>query len=367
MGINKAPYPPIVDSWTQTTVIGENIRINFSLSAYSNITDIRTDAILVDIVNSENNESVINYAANQGCPRLITNLQIDENNKYYVEIDTRLIDVVVGGLYKIQLRFCSSEITASRQSIQSNPESDIWSDYISDFSTVTLVKFITRPILELKEFLDVGAKADYIISMASFSIIGKLTFGDNETDESLSCYKIELFENMLTAATENDTLIVDTDFIYPDTKELNTIFYVVKKDLKNHGNYFMKITYITSSGYQETKEYFFTVEYNTNITTLPPFVFTEMDTEDGSVKITIKGQENSNYKGFYILRRTSSLSNFSEWEDLKYFRNEENIPIPETEVIDYLVQTGVFYRYQVIPMDEAGYRGLWADFIEREP
>ena len=82
MGINKAPYPPIVDSWTQTTVIGENIRINFSLSAYSNITDIRTDAILVDIVNSENNESVINYAANQGCPHLITNLQIDENNKY---------------------------------------------------------------------------------------------------------------------------------------------------------------------------------------------------------------------------------------------------------------------------------------------
>ena len=49
MGINKAPYPPIVDSWTQTTVIGENIRINFSLSAYSNITDIRTDAILVDV------------------------------------------------------------------------------------------------------------------------------------------------------------------------------------------------------------------------------------------------------------------------------------------------------------------------------
>lgn len=359
MGLNKAPYPPIVDSWSQTTVIGDDIKINFSLSAYANLTEIRTDAILVDIVNSDNNESVVNYAANQGRTQLIANLQTDENNKYYVNIDTRLIDVVVGGTYKIQLRFCSSAITAPRQDIQANPANDAWRDYISDYSTVTLVKFITRPVLELKEFLDVGTRANYTISTASFTVIGRLIFGE-ETDESLSCYKIRIYENMVSKATESDNVIIDTNYIYPDSKELNTLFYVVKKDLKNHGNYLMKISYETSSGYQASKDYSFSVEYNTNITTLPPYLFTELDEEDGSIKITIKGQQDSNYKGFYILRRTSSLSNFMEWDDLKFFRNENETPIPESEIIDYLTQTGVFYRYKVIPMDEAGYRGLWA-------
>lgn len=361
MKINRAPYPPIVDDWMHTFVMGDNIKINFSLSAYSNIEDIRTDLILIDIVNSDNNESVIDYAANQGYSQLITNLQIDENNKYYIEISTRLLNIVAGGLYKIQLRFCSSQVTASKQNFQQSLQNGSWNDYISDFSKITLIKIIARPTLELKEFLDVGAKANYIISTAFFSIIGRLKFEDEDGSESLSCYKISLFENVLGTATENDSLIVDTDFIYPDSKELNMIFYTVKKDLKNHANYLMKITYITSSGYQETKEYDFIVEYNTNISTLPPFVFTKLDKEDGSIKVTIKGQENSNYKGFYILRRTSSLSNFTDWEDLKFFRNITMAPIPEIEVIDYLVQSGVFYRYQVIPMDEAGYRGLWAD------
>lgn len=364
MALNKAPYPPIVESWTKTVVIGDTIRVYFSLSAYSNISDIRTDIILVDVVNSQNNESVIDYAANQGRAQLITNLQIDNENKYYIEINTRLVNVEVGGTYKVQLRLCSSLISASRSDIQANPLDDAWREYISDYSTITLIKVISRPILELKQFLDVGTKADYIISTASFSVIGKLIFGEDSSDESLSCYKIELYENLNTTASDNDTLILNTGYIYPDTKELNTIFYVVKRDLKNHGNYFMKFTYMTSSDYQETKSYNFTVEYSTTITTLPPYITTELDEEDGSIDVTIEGEAGSNYKGFFILRRTSSLNNFTEWDDLKYFQNKENTPIAERTVKDYLIQTGVIYRYQVIPMDAAGFRGLWADPLE---
>lgn len=369
MGLNRAPYPPIVDTWAPAAVIGETIRIDFSLSAYASLTDIRTDIILVDIVNSQNNESVINLVANHGQTQLITNMQTDENGKHFVEIDTKIIRVTIGNIYKVQLRFCSSAVTATREQIQKNPTYDGWREYISDYSTVTLVKIIPKPILELKEFLDVGAAADYIISTASFAVIGKLKFGeDNNSGESLSSYKIMVFENTSKTASDADTLIVDTDYIYPDSKELNTIYYVMKKDLKNNAHYLLRITYITSSGYTEEKDYHFTVMYDSSVTTPPPYVWAEMDEEDGTVLVHILGQSGSSYKGFFILRRTSNLSNFTEWDDLKYFRNKTLQPIgiqhndktvSPIVIKDYLVQAGVIYRYQVIPMNEAGYRGIW--------
>lgn len=353
MGINQKPYPPVVNTWTPATVIGDTIKVYFSLSAYSSIEAIRTDLILIDISDDINNETIVDLNKNEGNSQLISVLQVDDNNNYFVEIDTRQLKVSINSTYKVQLRFVSSELTVTKKQFQDNLNNSFQS-YISDYSSVTLVKIISKPKLELGEFLDVGTHANYIISAASLSVIGKLVFNTLDSEEFLSYYKIQLFQLI-----DNDyNAIVDTGNLYPDSKELNTIFYTVKQDLINGEHYLLKIVYTTSSGYSETLTYPFEVEYNTNIGVNAPQIITELDKEDGSIKISIEGDSNELYSGFYILRRTDSSSNFSQWDDLKFFYNENEEPI-NAYVIDFLVQPGIIYRYQVIPMDKGGYRGLW--------
>lgn len=378
MSLNKAPYPPIVDTWSPAAIMGSTVKIYFALSAYASLADIRPDIVLVTVTNSYSNESAIDYTSNHGQSCIVASIQNEPDRGYFIEFGTQLIKAQLGEVYKVQLRFCSAEVTASKKEVQRDPLNDAWRNYISDYSSVTLLRIISRPQLILNGFSEAGVTANYIISAPSLSIFGKLKFNEvNGNDEVLSHYNIQLFENLDQTATENDTIVLQSEEIFPDLSELNLIYYIVKKDLKNLAHYLMKITYTTSSGYNESKSYHFTVQYESDITTPPPYVWSELDKEDASIKVYILGQSDSTYKGFFILRRTSSESHFTEWEDLKYFYNEEEGPIGEEVseqggvssvkpicVNDYLVKTGVIYRYQVIPMDEAGYRGLWNTSID---
>lgn len=363
MSIKQALYPPILDAWLPAIPIGEDIIIYFTLSAYSNLTDIRQDIILVDIVNSVTNENVVNYIANAGSRQLAAAMQVDDNQKYFIKINTRLINVDLNNTYKVQLRFCSSLINATAAEIQANPKDDRWSSLISDYSKVSLIKIIPCPHLELQGFIDVGTEAQYIISTAFLSIVGKLNFGEIDTDEVLESYQIEVYESETGA--DKKQLLLKTDVLYPNSKEQNIISYTLKRDLKNKTYYLMTISYKTNNGYYNSKDFRFFVSYEYTFIIDPPQISVNQNTETGAIEVFISGAVN--YQGYYILRRTSSLSNFLEWDDLKYFYKESDSESIDQVVEDYLVQPGVIYRYQVIPLSANGYRQLWTNIPQNNP
>lgn len=373
MAISQKPYPPIVDTWNPTVIKGEGVKIYFSLSAYNSIKDIRRDLLLVEIMDVETNNSAVNVLGNNGYYQLISNISVDEDNNYYTILQNNRLNLEKEKTYKIQLRFCSSACQVSSAMVQTNPAN--YRDYISDYSSATLIKVISRPKLKLSTFPIVDANSEYVVSTASFAISGKVLFMPEaqtesedvveKTEECLTSYSIVLYENEAVKATSNDTIFYDSGTLYPDTKNLNSFYKVIKKDLKNGVHYLLNFSYTTSSGYTATEEYAFRVLYEAEIDYPPPYIFTKLDKEDGSILVTITANTEKAYQGYFILRRSSSLDNFETWEDLKFYKYETPKIIQE-HLKDYLVQAGVIYRYQVIPMNSAGYRGIW-DAITANP
>ena len=365
MGISQKPYPPIVDTWNPAVIKGENIKIYFTLSAYNSINDIRPDTVLVDIVNISNNESIVNTFLNHGF-QLVESLHSVGNGNYYIEIPKNMVLVTAGQSYKIQLRFVSKDCVTSKETFLTTDYYE-YSDYISDFSEVTLLKIISRPVLELNSFPTINSTATYIISTPSLLINGKLIFADEDDNECLTSYNIRIYENSNSKATIEDSLFLDSGEIFPDTKELNLINYLVKKNLMNKYYYLLEFTYTTKSGYSNTEYFEFTTIYEADTSTFPPVIETKLDSEDGSIIVKISDYNlyssgsGSPYSGYMVLRRSSSIDNFSSWEEMKYFKyNDEVI---DEKIKDYTVQAGVIYRYQVIPINWAGYRGVWADIL----
>ena len=363
MGINQKPYPPIVDDWNPVAIRGEDIRIYFSLSAYNSIYDIRQDVVLVDIVDINNNSSVVDTTYNKGF-QLVEEFYLADDGSYYIEIPQYKVTIDSGRLYKVQLRFVSQKCSAPRDDFLTI---DYYQqiDYISDFSKVALLKIISRPTLELNGFPEINTTVTYLISTPSLMLSGKLKFAEEDDDECLASYNIKIYENYLGEASTKDTLFLNSGIIFPDTRELNLINFLVKKDLTNRHYYLLAFTYTTKSGYTNTEYYNFTTIYEAETPTLPPVIETTLDKEDGSVIVKIFDYNLSNpddrsyYSGYMVLRRSSSIDNFLTWEEMRYFKYKNEI-INE-EIKDYTVQAGVIYRYQVIPINWIGYRGVWGE------
>jgi len=53
-----------------------------------------------------------------------------------------------------------------------------------------------------------------------------------------------------------------------------------------------------------------------------------------------------------VLRRASSMSNFSTWEDLRIYSS-----VADFTYYDFTIESGVAYRYLVQKMDTRGGRG----------
>lgn len=369
MALNTKPYPPIVDTWTAPTVYSESIKIYFTLSAYSSLAEINQNLVLVDIraINSGKNKV---KAEQIGGNSYICNLNYSEDGKnYYVEIPTTNSDYLnfteddIGAIFKIQLRFCSSTISCVKEDFYKYYYDYLNSGYISEYSSIVLAKLISKPFLSLREFGRSDVNSLYVLYSPSLDILGTIEFENGtDFDESLASYQISLYENLSSEATDQDTLIIQSDWLYPDIREINQIHYLIKRELKNNCSYLLKISFTTSSGYEDTQEYHFVVSYDYEVDSYPPVVVSELDKENATVNVTIHSvtdrSEGHRYKGWYILRRTDSLSDFQDWEDLKYLKHED-LDLFDTVVRDYLVQSGVIYKYQVIPISINGHRGLW--------
>ena len=105
--------------------------------------------------------------------------------------------------------------------------------------------------------------------------------------------------------------------------------------------------------YQETKNVSFNVTINSD-DILAATIDAEIIEEEGYAEIKILGTENT-FTGNLVLRRSSSRTNFTVWEDIAH----ETVKLNAINWVydDFTIESGVWYQYGVQTKDAYGRRG----------
>lgn len=359
--INYSIYPPIVSTYMPAFVLGESVRIYFSISAYMTIEQIKRDMVQV-VINSQSTNSSVLKDGEKSIDYLFTSIKQDEQKGYYVEINSDNLNITNNMFYKAQLRFVAADADFTVQTFNEQAHKN----FLSEWSTVCLLKPISAPDLNIQRFIGVDIYKTAIITTPSLKVVGSLFFKDSSEEETLYSYKVSLFEEEdINAATasENSKKILESELLYTNVYNPNQLDYQLNYNLMDNYKYLLRIEYTTSSGYEGVKDYFF----SSLQVILDPIKNGSISAtniyEQGKIEVSITQAEDSTFKGVLVLRRTSSESNFTYWEDIQYFYFEEDTRL-NLLYNDYLVKHGVFYRYEVLAQDEYDNRGTPLEMIE---
>lgn len=368
MAVYNNLYPPVVETYMPAFLVDseneeENIcKLYFSISSYNTIDDIKNAQITVR--DQDTNLSVLD---NIKYPTevMLTNILIDENiktdYKYYVKI---LKTDISGGFeinkyYKVQIRFTNVE--ASNVSLTTPQAIDGWLNTnlnnFSEWSSVCLVRGISQPQLTVQGFSDDETKK-INWNIANTKINGKITFKDNSETEILKSYRVKVYNEA------TDQLLTDSDILYSNNfNSVNSFEYVLKYAFSAGTTYKMVIDYTTQNLYSSSKIFLFQVIQQSALT-LDIILTGERDPENGRMILRIKkNEQNSKYTGTMVIRRSSSETNFTIWEDM-CFKTFENVSLIDFTWTDYTIKSGVFYNYAVQGIENNGDRGIMTKFID---
>ena len=193
--------PPVVDTFQKAFIYTKNMRIYFSPSSFNSFST--SWKVHVTVRNQKNNENAINlenypngiivYSYNKG-------YYYDSKKKmYYLDVaPTMLADTsefLINQYYKVQLRFDECP-TAYMQSGQIYDKINYMINnlaYFSEWSTVTLIKPISKPELDIEQFVEDPLEVNW----GTLRLTGSLNFVDalgntinTKETERLYSYKI---------------------------------------------------------------------------------------------------------------------------------------------------------------------------------
>lgn len=383
-------YPPIVDTYMPTFIVDNNkgeCEISFSLSDYCSIQDLQSYAgsdgvrykyIQLKIVELQTNKNTIipqkNFIKTDedkicvGPSGLLTTIfdpKSFKNDKYYFVLDLMqqhdnqpVFNFQPNIFYKIQMRFINSECndvtfanTVNEKWLQDN------SQYLSSWSTITIVRGIKKPKVKLEPFegletISSAQESYYVLTNQSLDIVGLIEFESNKVSEYLKNYQIKLIDG------KSRQVLSDSGILYPEPTVQNQINYTVryllnKKD-KAAGDppYFVDFTYTTNNDYTETIRY---VCYCKPIETFAYLNLNESyldyseEKDEGclSVNITLKGfSVGANGKTFTVhIKRADMDSRFTIWEDVHQFKFTTFGNDITYRWKDLTVQSGTLYKY----------------------
>lgn len=356
-GIGNNLYPPIVATYMPAFIRTQSCKIYFSLSMYNSYEDIKNVQVIIS--NQNTNISALKtstYPAGIKITNLNIDSSIDGDDKYYITISLNDLE---GGIfelnqfYKVQLRFTSinaANITDSQKiaSWLSNNEA-----YFSEWSTVCLIKGIQQPSIYIKGFEDTGNNEETVFTTQVVDFVGSLYYSANSNIEKevLKSYSITLYNEL-----DLETPLTESGVIYTNQYNPNEINYTFKYGLEDGISYVAVLEYTTNNLYTETKTYKFTImQYG--IDKLNADIEASTDQEEGRIKIDIIAKDTEKFTGNLTIRRTSSESDFTIWEDV------HTVTLTTGQELNYTwydstVQSGVWYRYCAQKRNSRGDRGI---------
>lgn len=356
-GIGNNLYPPIVATYMPAFIRTQSCKIYFSLSMYNSYEDIKNVQVIIS--NQNTNISALKtstYPAGIKITNLNIDSSIDGDDKYYITISPNDLEGGVFELnqfYKVQLRFTSvnaANITDSQKiaSWLSNNEA-----YFSEWSTVCLIKGIQQPSIYIKGFEDTSNNEETVFTTQVVDFVGSLYYSANSNIEKevLKSYSITLYNEL-----DLETPLTESGIIYTNQYNPNEINYTFKYGLEDGISYVAILEYTTNNLYTETKTYKFTImQYG--IDKLNADIEASADQEEGRIKIDIIAKDTEKFTGNLTIRRTSSESDFTIWEDV------HTVTLTTGQELNYTwydstVQSGVWYRYCAQKRNSRGDRGI---------
>ena len=350
-------YPPIVASFMPAFDKKESVRVYFAISTYNSLGDIAQAQVSVHY--QTNNANALNTTKYPNkikcCP--IVEVTPDVNQaiastvaRFYITIDPG--DIITGNfdtsmIYKVQIRF-SSKSWSSQASI-----SDLAST-ASEWSTVCLIKPIEIPSFSIVGLEDDAVTAEedeyasIVLSTLQPDFIG--VYIPVTQTETLKYWRMRLYDST------GQELLADSGQRTANSYEADngriTFEAQLKYTMSDRTNYQLIFDIETKNGYTNSKVYSFTTMSVTSGTIEGTLTLT-MNEEDGYARVVLKGDGTIVHTNV-TLRRTSSKSNFTVWEDIanKTFENSTM----DWEFNDFTIQSGVFYQYGAQTRDNRGRR-----------
>lgn len=368
MAININLFPPTLDTYLPAFLIGggnsqKNIcRVYFSISLYNSLEDIKN--VQVTVANQYNNLSVLDREK-YPCEIMLAEIQKDltrtTDDKYYIEIKPSDIQdgFQINQYYKVQLRFTSAE--ASSVSLSTPQAIDAWLaanlSNFSEWSSVCLIRGISLPTLSISGF---DNSADTTLwSLNNVDLVGHLSYADAAEQDTLKSYQIKLYDF-------NNNLLLDSGILYTNTySNINEFNYTFNYAFNEGDSYYFTLEYETANMYKEIKKYDFMVVQE-SADTLNAKMTVALDNENARMIINIQGQEeDENFIGNITIRRSSSETNFTIWEDI-HTQSFENGDILNYTWYDNTIKSGVYYKYLAQKRSSVGNRGI-ALYAENAP
>ena len=344
-------YPPIMQSYMPAFIYNTNIKVYFTLSEFNSLDEIKNAQIT--IVNQNTNLTVLDKTKYPS-EIMLKNIQTDSKG-YYIEIAAT--DITGGAFeidtyYNLQIRFTSDD--AADPPSEANAGLDAWLaanlDYFSEWSRVCILYAISQPTLTISGF-DIQDGHIYW-SMANSNLIGTLTFSSEDEKEILKSYRVKLYDS-------NNILLTDSGDLYSDNyNNPNSFIYNFKYGFVVGESYSFAVTYETNNLYNNNDlpvTMFFEVIQDSSSEIDFSFA-TKLDENNARVKLEIKKSEDKpSYTGKLIIRRTSSESNFTIWEDIHVI-NLSNVLKYKYIWYDNTIKSGVWYNYALQEATAAGIR-----------
>ena len=346
MAVGNNLYPPIIATYMPAFIRTSPCKVYFSLSSFNSPEDIMNVQITVSNINT--NESVLRkslYPSDIKISQLNIDTAVQTDEKYYIVINPGDVQQSADGIsafelnqfYKVQLRFTAV-------GAEQPPETKIaaWllnnQKYFSEWSTVCLIKGIEQPVINLH---GLGTSSSQTIFTTELqAIVGSMSYSANTNveTETLKAYSI-----LIATADAPSTYVVNSGTIYTDSFNPNEINYPLKYELKEDQSYILTFTYITKNNYTATNTYKFIINAY-SIERLDATITAELNEEEGYISINIKNDEIIKFYGNLLIRRSSNLSNFSEWEDI-HIVNVKDVSTLDVTWNDFSIESGIWYKY----------------------
>ena len=349
--LTSSIYPPMFSStFAPAFVNTTSPRIYFSISPFNTASDI--SRVHISLVNQTTNENVLTDATGI---LLSEGLQYDTDvGMYYVVIP---VDHVKNGtnstgwnynqFYKLQLRFDSYD----GDGVLNNSDYFISHlAYFSEWSEIHLLRPILQPQVLLRTFDTTDGSVTPAFNLGIIPISGKLYFGDDNYSDETETLQSYYFE-IVTRASEDTVLTSETIYtggnVDPNVILYNLDLSGISTDVTTE--FIMRLHITTSNNYTMTKEYDFDIADYTTEDTWDPEITATLDNENGIATVHVTNV-NTTFGTVYV-RRSSSVSDFKEWESIY----EEAIAgTTDLTVTDNTVGSGIWYRCSVQLQNTAG-------------
>lgn len=339
-------YPPIVETYMPAFLRTQSCQVYFSLSPYNNFEDIKYAQVSIVYQNSNLSALSSVYYPNEikVCDIYEDATVTNSNNKYYISLSPLDIEQGVfaeNTYYKVQIRFTSKEATT----LSSHPNSNLkaykdtadWllqnRDYFSEWSTVCLIRGITKPELKMADYISPTKP----FQSRSLRIIGTLGYPeDSYEQETLRSYQLFL--------KKDGKIIEKTEIIYTNVLNPNEINYTLKTLLEKNSNYTLIVKYITKNLYENQENFpINTTGEGIDFKDLQLTVSINEELDAANISINFNNFEQENGDALWI-KRASVRDNFQTWEYVHQLLNDKYKQI-KYSWNDFSIESGIWYKY----------------------